>query len=104
MPNAASGDSVPLASAWPDHTTLSRRSSTLAVPRLQPTAPDGDARPVHLLAEADSTELKLCGAGEWLVEKYGTKRRRAWRKLHRGVDAETGRIVASALTSEEIDP
>ena len=85
----------------PDHTTLSRRSATLAVPRLPPTATNGDARPVHLLV--DSTGLKLCGAGEWLVEKHGTKARRAWRKLHLGVDADTGQIVASALTSKEID-
>ena len=49
------------------------------------------------------TRLKLCGAGEWLVEKHGTKARRAWRKLHLGVDADTGQIVASALTSKEID-
>jgi hypothetical protein len=41
--------------------------------------------------------------GEWLVEKHGTKRRRAWRKLHLGVGAKTGQIVASALTSKEID-
>jgi hypothetical protein len=40
----------------------------------------------------DSTGLKLCGAGEWLVEKHGTSRRRSWRKLHIGVDADTGRI------------
>jgi transposase len=83
----------------PDHTTLSRRSATLAVPRS--TAADGNARPVHLMV--DSTGLKLCGAGEWLVEKHGTKKRRAWRKLHLGVDAETGQIVASALTSKEVD-
>ena len=83
----------------PDHTTLSRRAATLAVPRL--TSADGEARPIHLLV--DSTGLKLCGAGEWLVEKHGTKRRRAWRKLHLGVDAETGQIVASALTSKESD-
>ena len=59
------------------------------------------SRPIHLLV--DSTGLKLCGDGEWLVEKHGTKRRRAWRKLHLGVDAETGQIVASALTSKEVD-
>jgi Transposase DDE domain len=85
----------------PDHTTLSRRSATLAVPRPQPTAADGEAQPVHLLV--DSTGLKLCGAGEWLVEKHGAKRRRAWRKLHLGVDADTGQIVASALTNKEVD-
>jgi transposase len=83
-----------------DHTTLRRRSATLAVPP-HPAAADGNARPVHLLV--DSTGLKLCGAGEWLVEKHGTKTRRGWRKLHLGVDAETGQIVASALTSKEID-
>jgi hypothetical protein len=56
---------------------------------------------VHLLV--DSTGLKLCGAGEWLVEKHGTRTRRAWRKLHLGVDADTGQIVAAALTSKEVD-
>src|ERR1700710_2091331 len=79
----------------PDHTTLSRRSATLAVPRLPRVGVDGDAVPLHLLV--DSTGLKLCGAGEWLVEKHGTKRRRAWRKLHLGVDGETRPIVASAV-------
>jgi hypothetical protein len=83
----------------PDHTTLSRRAAMLAVPR--PTMACGDGRPVHLLV--DSTGLKLCGAGEWLVEKHGTQTRRAWRKLHLGVDAETGQIVAAALTSKEVD-
>jgi Transposase DDE domain len=75
----------------------------LIVPRPQPnrTGAGGDAQPLHLLV--DSTGLKLCGAGEWLVEKHGTKRRRAWRKLHLGIDAETGQIVASALTSKEVD-
>jgi hypothetical protein len=85
----------------PDHTTLSRRSTTLAVPRPQPIAADGNARPVHLML--DSTGLKLCSAGEWLVEKHGTKTRRSWRKLHLGVDAEIGQIAASALNSKEID-
>ncbi len=35
-------------------------------------------------------QLKLCGAGEWLAEKYGTRKRRSWKKLHLGVDADTG--------------
>jgi hypothetical protein len=57
--------------------------------------------PVHLLV--DSTGLRLCGPGEWLVEKHGTRRRRAWRKLHIGVDAETGQILASELTTSDVD-
>jgi hypothetical protein len=56
---------------------------------------------VHLLV--DSTGLKLCGPGEWLEEKHGTKRRRAWRVLHLATDADTGRIVASALTDRDAD-
>src|SRR5215217_6941401 len=58
-------------------------------------------RPVHLLV--DSMGLKLCGAGEWLIEKHGTRRRRSWRKMHIGVDADTGRIVAAELTTNDID-
>ena len=93
--------------AVPDHTTLCRRAETLEVPRPKPRG-DGagggagrDTGPMHLLV--DSTGLKLYGAGEWLVEKHGTKRRRSWRKLHLGVDAETGRIVAATLTDRDED-
>jgi hypothetical protein len=56
---------------------------------------------VHLLV--DSTGLKLCGAGEWLIEKHGTRTRRSWRKLHIGMDADTGRIVAAVLTDKDAD-
>ena len=48
----------------------------------------------------DSTGLKLGGAGEWLVEKHGTSRRRSWRKLHIGVDADSGEIVAVEVTKK----
>jgi hypothetical protein len=51
----------------------------------------------------DSTGLTLCGAGEWLIEKHGTSTRRSWRTLHLGVDADTGHIVAAALTNKEVD-
>src|SRR5215204_3837463 len=60
-----------------------------------------DLHAPHLLV--DSTGLKLCGSGEWLVEKHGTKTRRSWRKLHVGVDVDTGQIVASALTTSNTD-
>ena len=84
--------------AVPDHSTLCRRAETLEVPRPQACR---DGEPLHLLV--DSTGLKLCGAGEWLVEKHGTKTRRSWRKLHIGLDAETGQIVAATLSSKEVD-
>ncbi len=71
--------------AVPDHTTLSRRAETLEVPRPRS---DSAAAPVHLLV--DSTGLKLCGAGEWLIAKHGTRRRRSWRKMHLGVGCPHG--------------
>ncbi|MGC1860162.1 MAG: transposase [Methylocystis sp.] len=51
----------------------------------------------------DSTGLKLRGAGEWLFEKHGTAKRRSWRKLHIGIDADNGEIVAFDLTDKEVD-
>jgi hypothetical protein len=82
--------------AVPDHSTLSRRAETLEVAR-----PKTGSKPVHLLV--DSTGLRLCGAGEWLMEKHGTKRRRAWRMLHLATNADTGHIGASVLTDREAD-
>src|SRR3954451_16740230 len=96
--------------AVPDHSTLCRRAETLEVPRPKPRGAgadaaaggaDGGAEPLHLLV--DSTGLKLIGAGAWLVEKHGTKRRRSWRKMHLGVDADTGWIVAATLTDRDED-
>jgi len=82
----------------PDHTTLSRRAETLEVPRPRSGS---EAEPVHLLV--DSPGLKLCGPGQWLIEKHGTRRRRSWKMLHLGMDADTGRIVASELTPHDGD-
>jgi len=84
--------------AVPDHTTLSRRAATLEVPRSKARSA---GEPLHLLV--DSTGLKLCGAGERLIERHGAKTRRSWRTLHIGVDADTGQIVAATLTRKEVD-
>jgi hypothetical protein len=82
--------------AVPDHSTISRRAETLEVPR-----PRHGREPVHLLM--DGPGLKLCGPGEWLVEKHGTRTRRGWRKLHLATDADTGRIAASEVTDKDTD-
>jgi len=81
----------------PDHTTLSRRACGLPV---QPYGRTGLGE-LHLIV--DSTGLKLRGAGEWLFEKHGTAKRRAWRKLHIGIDAGNGEIVAFDLTDKDVD-
>jgi hypothetical protein len=81
--------------AAPDHSTLSRRGETLPVSR-----PRAGSEAVHLV---DSTGLKLCGPGEWLVEKHAAKVRRCWRKLHIGADADTGEIIAAELTGKDVD-
>lgn len=76
----------------PDHTLLSRRSKTLvvAIPRRMPQ--EG----LHLVI--DSTGLKVYGEGEWKVKKHGAEKRRTWRKVHLGADAETGEILAVEVT------
>ena len=72
-------DRLGLALAVPDYSTLSRRSQTLDVLSRRRLG----TGPLHLLV--DSTGLRLGGAGEWLVEKDGTSRRRSWRKLPIGI-------------------
>lgn len=82
----------------PDYSTLSRRSGTIEVP-LPRSKPSGE--PFEM--QVDSTGVKFHGAGEWTVEKHGTKTRKSWRKLHIGIDSETGDIVAVDLTDKETD-
>jgi hypothetical protein len=81
----------------PDHSTIGRRAKTACLPARS----HASGGPIHLLI--DTTGLKLCGPGEWLVEKHGTKKRRSWKKLHIGLAAGSGRIVAATLTGRNVD-
>jgi hypothetical protein len=81
----------------PDHTTFSRRSPGLALAGSLARA--RRTGPVHVVI--DATGLKVHGAGEWLAEMHGQRGRRTWRKLHLAVDADTGEILASELTTTE---
>ena len=72
----------------PDHTTLSQRLKKLNGIRFRRLATD---RPIHLLI--DSTGLRI-----HVGHLRSPPKRRAWRKLHLAVDADTGEIVASDLT------
>lgn len=81
--------------AGPDHTTVRRRAARLESITLGPL-PRG---PLHVLI--DSTGSKVYGAGQWQTEKHG-RSRRTWRKLHLGVDARNGQIVAVTLTDQDI--
>ena len=89
---------VPLST--PDHSTFSRRARKLESITNGCVLPDG---PIQLLI--DSTGLKVFGAGEWLQEKHGAKARRTWKRLHLAMDADTGMIMASTLTGNDVgDP
>ena len=80
----------------PDHTTLSRRGQHLNV-RLDHVASD---KRIHLIV--DSTGLSIVGEGEWAAVKHGGNGKRAWKKLHLGVD-RSGVIVAELLTDGNAD-
>ena len=51
----------------------------------------------------DSTGIKVFGEGEWKVRKHGYSKRRTWRKLHLGVDPQTGFIHCHTLTLNDSD-
>ena len=57
--------------------------------------------PIHLVV--DSSGLKIFGEGEWKVRQQGWTKRRTWRKLHLGIDADTSEIVAQTLTTASRD-
>jgi len=80
----------------PDHTTLSRRSQHLDIQLARVST----EKSIHLIV--DSTGLSIVGEGEWAAAKYGRRGKRAWKKLHIGVD-ESGSIVTEALTHGSAD-
>ena len=77
----------------PCYTTLCRRRRSLevALPRRRKT------EPLHLVV--DATGIKVYGEGEWKVRQHGWSRRRTWRKLHLGVDAASGELLAVVVST-----
>lgn len=80
----------------PDYTTLCRRQKHLKV-QIPYRAASGS---LHFLV--DSTGIKFSGEGEWQVRKHGASRRRQWRKIHIGIDADTLEVRAVEMTSNRI--
>ncbi len=85
----------------PDYSTMSRRAGWLTLSKVKS---EKNAAPPTLVI--DSTGVKMFGAGEWQETKHGTrKKRRKWRKLHLGLDLESGIIVCCELTEDTVgDP
>jgi hypothetical protein len=83
--------------------TLSKRQADLDVEVYgAEIGPEMDASGLHLVI--DSTGLKVYGEGEWKQRVHGKRamhhrpEHRTWRKLHLGVDPESGAITAARLT------
>ncbi|MBB6487747.1 hypothetical protein GGD46_005057 [Rhizobium lusitanum] len=85
--------------AVPDHTTLSRRASKPRAPKKLQVFHLPETGSVHVVV--DSTGLQIYGASQWLEEKYATKSRRGWRKLHLALDADSGDIIAQVMTDQD---
>lgn len=82
--------------AAPDYSTMCRRQTGLDVQVHYRPSSNG----LHMLA--DSTGIKFLGEGEWKTKKHGAKRRRQWRKVHLGIDAENMQIRAMVVTTNEV--
>jgi hypothetical protein len=68
-----------------DHSTLSRRLGQLSV-ELPVVPKEGDR---HVVVDS------------WKTRQHGISKRRTWRKLHLGVDEETGEILAAVVTTND---
>jgi Transposase DDE domain len=84
--------------AAPVHTTLSRRAGKPRLPNTWHVDRIPQKVPVHVLI--DRTRLQVYGADQWLEEKHGVKSRIGWRKLHLALDADSGEIIAHAMTDK----
>ena len=82
--------------AAPDYSTVCRRQNGINVQVHY--RPSGNG--LHMLA--DSTGIKFLGEGEWKTKKHGAERRRQWRKVHLGIDAENMQIRAMVVTTNEV--
>ena len=79
--------------ACPHYSVFSRRGQGLDIPFRKLLKPGEKLNVIF-----DSTGVKVFGEGEWKVRKFGYDKRRTWRKIHIGMDADTGQIVVGAMS------
>lgn len=79
--------------ACPHYSVFSRRGKGLDIPFRKLLKPGEKLNVIF-----DSTGVKVFGEGEWKVRKFGYDKRRTWRKIHIGMDADTGQIVVGAMS------
>lgn len=77
----------------PDYSTLSIRSVTLPISIQIRSSRE---EPLHVVI--DSSGAKVYGEGEWKVRQHGWSKRRIWKKLHIGIDEQTGDILVGEVT------
>lgn len=83
--------------ACPHYSVFSRRAKGLQIPLRKLLKPGEKLNVIF-----DSTGVKVFGEGEWKVRKHGYSKRRTWRKIHVGMCADSGQIVVSAITSNNV--
>jgi hypothetical protein len=82
----------------PHYSVFSRRAKGLQIPIRKLLKPGEKLNVVF-----DSTGMKVFGEGEWKVRKHGYSKRRTWRKVHVGMCVDSGQVVVSAMTSNNVN-
>ena len=90
-------ESLGLDIVCPHYSVFSRRAKDLRIPLRKLLKPGEKLNVVF-----DSTGVKVFGEGEWKVRKHGYSKRRTWRKIHVGMCIDSGQIVVSAVTSNNV--
>ena len=80
----------------PSYTQLSRRAGGL----MKKLSRLSCRHPTDIVI--DSTGLKVYGEGEWKVRQHGISRRRTWKKVHLGIDPQSGEILAVEMTDASV--
>lgn len=76
------------------YTQVCRRMKTLSIPKK--LLEKKEVTDIVL----DTTGLKVYGAGEWNLKKYGGKRR--WMKIHLSMDLQSKKLIIAEATDEQI--
>lgn len=81
----------------PHYSVFCRRAKGLRIPLRKLLKPGEKLNVVF-----DSTGVKVFGEGEWKVRKHGYSKRRTWRKIHVGLCVDSGQVVVSGMTSNNV--
>ena len=86
----------------PDYTTINRRINKLDINIKEGNNKNKEFEDEYIIIAIDSTGIKVTNRGQWMRDKWNTKNKKGYLKIHMTVNVKTKKILSMKVTDEHV--